>query len=487
MLAAHPGKTPRELLAAEAARVRRVFRFFPVAAALLVGGVAPALFYVHERSTAEAEVAGLAQHSGRELSKLVTMHPDTWLFMGERIVEILDRRPASAIIVRQEVTTSGGQPIASSGQPCRGLCVQGASEVVDGEEPVGRVLVEGTLRGSWASFAIVLLLGAVLAAAAYWSLKRLPLRVINRALGQIDDLTLALHESVNNLEREVAKRTEELKQANRQLRGEIEERKLVEVALNQAKDEAEKASRVKSEFLAQTSHELRTPLNAIIGFSEIMRLEMFGPIGNQTYSGYINDIYTAGQNLLELLKDILDISRIEAGGVELEETSISVARLLQFCETLFQKKASDGAIALVFEAPPDLPPLFGDERRIRQVLLNLVSNAVKFTPPGGQVAVRAFVSENGYVFEVADTGIGIAADEMATVLMPFGRSSESAKRGIDGVGLGLSLAQRLVERHGGTLRLASVLGTGTTVTIVFPPTRIASLPSQEDWIAATST
>ena len=249
----------------------------------------------------------------------------------------------------------------------------------------------------------------------------------------------------------------------------------VDQALRNAKEEAEFANRVKSEFLANMSHELRTPLNAILGFSEIIEKEMLGPAGLSQYREYAGDIRESGAHLLGLINDILDFSRLEAGMFDLDEDDVDVAQVIESCVRVLKRRASTGKLKLAVRIAKTLPQLRGDERRIRQILLNLLSNASKFTPDGGTVRITADTDARGGMrIRVADTGIGIAAKDMDKVLAPFGQVRNKSVRGVEGTGLGLPLSKTLVEKHGGKLDLKSRPGHGTTITIRFPPVRLVA-------------
>ncbi|MHA6288293.1 PAS domain-containing sensor histidine kinase, partial [Maricaulis sp. CAU 1757] len=230
---------------------------------------------------------------------------------------------------------------------------------------------------------------------------------------------------------------------------------------------AEEANRSKSEFLANMSHELRTPLNAINGFSEIMLREMFGPIGDERYTGYMKDILSSGQHLLELINDILDMSKIEAGKMQLQAEPTDVEELVEQCLRIVRGRAEEKRLRLRVDVT-GLPEIEVDPRAFKQVLINLVSNAVKFTPEGGQVTLRGFLSGAGVAFQVADTGIGIAAEDLPRLGRPFEQIESQHSKSFQGSGLGLALSKSLVELHGGTLTIESTLGEGTTVSIVIP-------------------
>jgi len=233
---------------------------------------------------------------------------------------------------------------------------------------------------------------------------------------------------------------------------------------------AESASRAKSEFLANMSHELRTPLNAIIGFSEIIKDQSFGPIGQPRYSEYAKDIYDSGGSLLELINDILDLTKVEAGKMELQKSFVDVADVMRRCLRLVKERAAKFNVRLRTSFDPNLPHLFADEGRLRQIAVNLLTNAVKFTPAGGDIVLSASVDQDGaIVISVADTGIGMSPPEIAVALERFGQTPSAQSRPNEGTGLGLPLTKTLVELHGGQLGIDSVPGKGTTVTVKFPP------------------
>ena len=255
--------------------------------------------------------------------------------------------------------------------------------------------------------------------------------------------------------------------------GNIAGRTRAEAALRRAKELAETANRTKSRFLANMSHELRTPLNAIIGFSEIMMSELCGPIENEKYREYNQDIHESAGHLLALINDILDLSKAEAGKLELQEEVVDVGDLVESSVRLIRQRAVCGDVAIETEIAAAALRLRGDERKLKQILLNLLSNAVKFTPPGGRVEVRVACDRAGsLVIGVRDTGVGIAEADLREALEPFGQAGNHAGQSDQGTGLGLPLAKAMAELHGGSLAIDSVLGVGTTVTVVFPSERI---------------
>jgi PAS domain S-box-containing protein len=247
-----------------------------------------------------------------------------------------------------------------------------------------------------------------------------------------------------------------------------------EVGLRVAKEMAEMASRAKTEFLANMSHELRTPLNAIIGFAEVMHMELLGSIGNQQYRGYVGDIHDSARHLLGLINDILDVAKIEAGRVELSESTTQVRAIFDAVARLIRERSVRAEVRLEMVVAPDLPPLVADERKLKQILINLLSNAVKFTPAGGAIRMAAALdpASGDLVITVADTGIGIAPADIARVMEPFGQVDNPINRKYRGTGLGLPLTKGLVELHGGSFQLESAPGVGTTVTIRLPAHRL---------------
>jgi PAS domain S-box-containing protein len=245
-----------------------------------------------------------------------------------------------------------------------------------------------------------------------------------------------------------------------------------EKELEAAKEEAEAANRTKSQFLANMSHELRSPLNAIIGFAEIMKDEIFGPLSHPTYREYARDIRASGTHLLELINGILDLSKIEAGKLELREQVVDIRSAIETCLRLMMARAEKAQVELVSNIDAGQPGLYADERKFKQILLNLLSNSVKFTPEGGQVMTTAKLDSAGrFVLCVADTGIGIAPEDMEAALSAFRQVDSSLSRKYEGTGLGLPLTKALVELHGGAFEIESEPGRGTTVTITFPADR----------------
>ena len=238
--------------------------------------------------------------------------------------------------------------------------------------------------------------------------------------------------------------------------------------LFQEKEKAEQASLRKTQFLANLSHELRTPMNAILGFAEMLKLELFGPLGSERYLQYAKDIYDSGQHLLQLINDVLDMTRIEAGRKELVREAINLRTVGDETLRLVYEQAEKQGVILVNTVPEGLEPIQADRRALKQCLVNLLSNAIKFTPAGGSVTLSADRMDMWTAVRVRDTGIGIPAEELPKLANPFVRATGTFGAGIEGTGLGLAITRALIEMHGGNLNIDSIEGTGTTVSLLFP-------------------
>jgi len=254
----------------------------------------------------------------------------------------------------------------------------------------------------------------------------------------------------------------------------INHRKAMELELIKSKEAAEFANRTKTEFLANMSHELRTPLNAIIGFAEVIKDQMFGPIGLPKYADYARDIHNSGRHLLDLINDILDLAKLESGKLELREEDVDVGSTVEECLTLVRNRAATAAVKLVTRIDPGLPLLHCDERALKQILLNFLSNAIKFTPAGGQVTTAVLLTAGGVALSVADTGIGMKPEDISIALEAFGQIDSKIARKHQGTGLGLPISKSLIELHDGELLVESTPNVGTTMTAVFPQARIVA-------------
>jgi len=238
--------------------------------------------------------------------------------------------------------------------------------------------------------------------------------------------------------------------------------------LEEQREKAEAASMAKSQFLSIMSHELRTPLNAVIGFSEIIKEQLFGPVGVKAYVDYANDIHSSGLHLLLLVDDVLDMSRIESGNFKPMREEFALAEAARDSFKLVEGRAGRAEVQLINAIPADLPPLYADKRAIKQVLINLLTNAVKFNKPRGSVTLDCALSDEAFTITVKDTGIGIDAKDLERVLEPFAQIEREKGRVHEGAGLGLPLSKSLIEAHGGIMKLESLPGQGTTVFLTVP-------------------
>jgi signal transduction histidine kinase len=236
-----------------------------------------------------------------------------------------------------------------------------------------------------------------------------------------------------------------------------------------AKTQSEEANRAKSEFLANMSHELRTPLNAIVGFSELIKGETFGPIKEKRYVGYADDILHSGYHLMSIIDDVLDMSKIEAGHFSPKKTKFDLSEVAGECVRMTAEQARQKSVAFKSDLSKEIPPVFADEKMIKQVILNLLSNAIKFTEAKGSVTLKTALDENGnYMISVADTGPGIAQENLEIIFEPFRQIDSTIERQHGGTGLGLPLVKAMIDMHGGTLAIDSELGSGTTITLTIP-------------------
>lgn len=348
------------------------------------------------------------------------------------------------------------------------------------DEIIGGLFIRSNLDQIGATIATYLLVVAVIIflsiVLAWWLAARLQRQVTHPILGLLDTMQSVSREHDYSLRAHKHGRDElgNLVDAFNEMLTETEAHK---VELNAAREQAESANRMKSEFLAHMSHELRTPLNAILGFSDFMLSEPHGPLGDDSYREYMRDIQGGGKHLLGVINDILDLSKVEAGAAELCGELIDVRGLIKESIRLLRESAKQAKVDVCIDAAPNLPDIYGDEQLLKRGLLNLLSNTIKFTPVGGQVTVRAAAQPGyEYVLSVTDTGIGIAPEFMGHVLTPFGQAENVLTRSHQGTGLGLPLVKSFVELHGGTLELQSALGEGTEVTLRLPASRVRQKP-----------
>ena len=268
-----------------------------------------------------------------------------------------------------------------------------------------------------------------------------------------------------------------LEDARERLQRQGEELEAAAAKLAKARDAALVASHAKSAFVANMSHELRTPLNAILGFSEMIEGGFLGELSGR-YRAYGADIHASGQHLLELINQILDLSKVEAGRMELLESEFAAGHAVESCEKLLAERAAKAGVNFRVAIQPDLPRLRADELKFRQVLLNLASNAIKFTPKGGEVTLSVHADARGLVVAVSDTGVGMKSEDIPLALEPFRQVGDDQRHKQQGTGLGLPLAKAFVELHDGIFEIASEPQRGTTITVTFPPERLCRAPAR---------
>jgi len=277
----------------------------------------------------------------------------------------------------------------------------------------------------------------------------------------------SLRAIMSELEVRVEKRTSQLVEANGRLKDEVGERERAQREMREAKEAADTANKAKSAFLANMSHELRTPLNAVIGFSELLEQQIFGGL-NDKQRNYVGNVLVSGRHLLQLVNDILDISKVEAGRMDLAYERTPIASIVDVVRGVIGAVASKRGINLEVALPPGLPDVYVDRGRIKQVLYNLISNAIKFTPRGGAVRLVARADARSLVVSVSDTGIGIARADLPRLFREFEQLAQPNGTRPEGTGLGLALSRRLVELHGGRVEVESELGRGSTFSVHLP-------------------
>ncbi|KAA0585543.1 response regulator (plasmid) [Azospirillum oryzae] len=392
--------------------------------------------------------------------------------------------PAGEVIARRPATgESVGRSVAA------GLLFQSKLR----EAPAGQLLLQSVLDGvsriaayrTVRDYGLVVLTGIGRdEAMADWRTRTLH-TVLETAVGLLAILAM-LGWGLRYLDRERKAQVAlaEARSAVERTSAERDETARLVAELDQARDMAETARRAaeaanrdKGEFLAGLSHELRTPLNAVIGFSDLIAREAEGPVGTPSYRQYAANVRDSGQHVLELINEILDHARAEAGALTLEEGPCDLDDAADFAVRMLTPRAEHAGVLLSAVVEPAVRNLHGDDRRIRQILLNLIANAVKYTPSGGSVTLSAALDDGAPVIRVIDTGLGIPAEDIDRVLEPFARAGNAASREVEGAGLGLPLTKRLVELHGGTLSLRSTLGVGTTVTVRLPASRLLAAES----------
>ena len=382
----------------------------------------------------------------------------TWHYSRQRLADLIAPPFRAGEPSLRSLEDKTGQVLVTLGGPIERPVMKARGAIVVSEEIVGYVALTTSARPFLAWLAGLVLAGIALGFLVYGCVHYLPSRALRRVLKD-------LIETQNDLRDQVGKTSKALAFA------EMEQHR------------AEQASRAKSEFLANMSHELRTPLNAIIGFSDLMKSGLHGPLNGQ-YDDYAKHINYSGQNLLRIINDILDISKIDAGLLQAEAETLDAASLVESCASLLRPQAEASHLTLRFQAPVSMDcRIVADSRRMKQALLHLMSNAVKFTPPGGHVSLAMAAGQPGMIdVVIEDSGIGMTAEQIVMAFQPFRQADGSLARKYEGTGLGLALAKRLTELQGGELMLESVLGAGTKVTLRLPaadPAKIHALPKRK--------
>ncbi len=424
-------------------------------------------FIVNAYQAEQFHVRGEAARAADLISARVAMDPLDWQGDVRWLDDTINRLHGPGEESWHEVIDRSGEVITRFGREPGLLSVVGEAPIRAAGDVVGVVRVGQVPHRAFEFTVLGLALGFILSVCVIIILRVLPMRALDAAFGQAEEYRRALEVRVGELEltqKMLEQQGKELSQAAERL--------------FEAREKERKANLAKSEFLANMSHELRTPLNSIIGFTEVMQLGSFGPIGNPRYAEYLGHIHSSGTHLLELINDMLDLAKVEAGRLELDEDPVEFPALVRDCLTLLEQKFESGGLELLERFADRLPAVLVDERKLRQILLNLLSNAIKYTPRGGRVTVGAWIDAAGrFAFSVSDTGIGMAAEDIPTALEPFGQLDNPAANTEEGTGLGLPLTKALVELHGGTITLESAAGKGTTATVVLPREKVLACPA----------
>lgn len=419
------------MLQREAERVHRLVANLVGVIAVLMAITAPAGYVAitlnHEITDLYAEVTKQAD----EVARFVHTNPTAWQAETDRLDALLTDRQLDGTQIFVELANANGDIVLAKGYAQRWPTMVRTRAIYFEAQRVGTVSVTKSMLPVAYYAAVVAAVAAIAAGSISILVQVMPNRVLDDTFKQ-------------------------LRQSN--------------VELQKALNDAEVGNRTKTEFLATMSHELRTPLNAIIGFSEAMANEIHGPLGSAQYESYVGDIHNSGTHLLSLINDILDYSKAEAGELDCHMQPIDIGDTATKALRMVSTQADRKGVKIEPRIAQDLPPMAGDERRMRQVLMNLLMNAVQFTEAGGHIGLSVAIDRDGdLVIGVRDDGIGMAAEDLDRVMLPFVQLDSGHDRSVDGAGLGLPLTKKLIELHNGALTIKSEVGVGTLVELRFPP------------------
>jgi signal transduction histidine kinase len=439
-------------------RMKQVAVILAVLIVVASVGLSLGFSYVEE----EAHVGEEAARSAELISYRAKNDPTGWVLDREWLRSVANSPHEDGANFQYEIRDWNGGTIATGGSYAGRITVSATVDIRDGANVVGSITVAEFPDAVIPAAGLGLLIGLLLSGGIIITLWILPVRALDTALERAENYRLALEDRITELE----------------LTRDMLEKQGAELSqtadnLFHAREKERRANKAKSEFLANMSHELRTPLNSIIGFSEMVKLQAIGPVQNDRYLEYAGHIHESGKHLLDLINDMLDLAKVESGKLELDEEVVDFARVYDGCRTLLQHRIAGNNLQVTLVLPDDPPLLRADERKIRQILFNLLSNAIRHTPSGGRITTAVYTHpDTGFVFSIIDSGTGMAPEDIPKALEPFGQVGDPMVKDEEGTGLGLPLTKALVELHGGTMEIASQLGVGTTVTVKMPPDRI---------------
>ena len=434
----------RDAFVGRVARIRRLLQRLSRLIVLTIALVVPSGYFAAGYVSLQSDLAFKAQLNASQLARHVFVQGPTWIYTPERLITQIALTADVNRTIAQRVWDRQGREIVSVGEAVMAPILWQRWPILVRDEQVGAVAVGASLAPLITGTGLAGVAGLLLGLVAWLIMQRLPERSLKDSL-------------------------QVLQEAHDELQGQYTLMRRMTAELAAARDAAQAADRSKSAFLAAMSHELRTPLNAIIGFSDMIQSEVLGHLGHDGYRAYVGYIHTSGHHLLTIVNDILDLSKIEAGRMQLSVGAVALADVLLECDRLMASKAADAGIALTTVPPEPLPPIAADQVKLKQIMLNLLSNAVKFTPSGGAVTVSAArIDEGRVVIAVADTGIGMTDADIALALEPFQQVDNAISRKYEGTGLGLPLTRALVALHGGLIAITSAKGEGTVVTVTLP-------------------